>query len=268
MKTPAKKAFILTVILYALLLSTGYVLYTSNTTATKETVIKLTTVPVTLSMFQPSATPPAVKPKALPDPLPEPPKPMPKKVPPKQEPKAVEPSKPVESPKPVTPKQIEPKKIKSDSVRPKNPTPKPVVSQKTESKPRTETPEHSVETTTEKIPPPRPSLPPVSASDIVMAEQTYLSELNAMIAQYAQNTYPKRAKRRRWEGEVLIQFTLLPNGKINALTIIQSSGRTLLDNAALSIFQVKMNNRFKPFPNEIKRTQWHIKVPVNYNLTF
>ena len=83
---------------------------------------------------------------------------------------------------------------------------------------------------------------------------------------HAQTTYPRRAKRRQWEGVVVIEFKLLSNGKITQLSLVNSSGKSILDTAALSIFQKRMKGQFKPFPKEIQRKYWQIKVPVNYQL--
>ncbi len=286
MKTPSQKAFIITLSLYALALLIGYWLYTQDTPPTKENNVKLTTVPVTLAMFQapPIAepTPPVqteeavIEPKVEPviNPLPEP------KIKPTIEPK-IKP-KPIQTPppktvKPQTTQPIEPKKLLPPPKElPKEQPKKPPVKQSpippqpnivaepmppaTPTPPKVQTP-----TVAEK---PYPQPPQLSHPNTEQAEKTYLSELNHQIAQHAKNSYPKRAKRRRWEGEVLIQFTLFPNGAIKHLSIIQSSGRSMLDEAAIHILKTDMNSQFKPFPDDIVRNKWVIKVPVSYHLEY
>ena len=109
-------------------------------------------------------------------------------------------------------------------------------------------------------------MPAPSNKAVKVAEQSYLNALQKAIVKHAQDTYPRRAKRRHWEGEVKISFTILPNGNIVNLKIVETSGKSILDQAALSIFQEKMQSRFKTFPETIKRETWDITVPVHYGL--
>ena len=271
MKSPAAQSFILAVLLYSLIILTGYFLWTSQP-AKKEVTDKVKPVPVTLAMFAeptpiippaPVAFPePIVEPEVIvkPEPVIEPEpiaEPEPIIEPPKQKPKPIK--KPIEKPikKPVKKqpvKQVKPKKIEKP-IEPTQPKVE-VVQQTTNTPPITETP---------AILEP-PAKPVYSTQQIANAEQLYLLALRKQIIAYAQDTYPRRAKRRRWEGDVLIQFELTPEGFINKLKIVESSGRNILDEAALEIFKIKMNNHFKAFPKEIDREKWLIKVPVNYHL--
>ncbi len=253
--TPAKKSFLIAFVLYALLLLTGYIWYTS--TLTKKALPELTEVPITLSMFQ--VAPPTPKRVEVVQPAPikavEPPplKPIEKRPAPIEKP-----SKPPIK-KPVEPATKTPIKI--------SPPPKPTIEPVIEVQPKAPPPIPAIKSAEKPVAEPleMPSSP-IRTNQAAKAEERYLSELNAIIAQHAYNSYPKRAKRRNWQGDVFIQFTLEPNGRISQLSIVESSGRKLLDNAALQIFQVKMNQQFKPFPKEITRTKWRIKVPVSYNL--
>lgn len=45
-------------------------------------------------------------------------------------------------------------------------------------------------------------------------------------------TYPPLARRRGWEGEVVLEFVLRPNGRIDAIEVTKSSGFGLLDRSA------------------------------------
>ena len=49
--------------------------------------------------------------------------------------------------------------------------------------------------------------------------------------------YPDAARRRHWQGDVVLQFTLLPDGHLNQIRIHQSSGFTSLDEAAVQALQ-------------------------------
>jgi TonB family protein len=49
--------------------------------------------------------------------------------------------------------------------------------------------------------------------------------------------YPDAARRRNWQGDVVLQFTLLPDGHLNQIRIHQSSGVKSLDEAAVHALQ-------------------------------
>lgn len=275
MKSPATQSFVLAVIAYSLLLLVGYWLWAYQP-VNKEATHKAKPVPVTLAMFTEPASIIPPTPVVLPEPIIKP------EIAVEPEP-VVEPA-PIVAPEPV---------IKAPTKR-STPTKKPIkkIINKPIKKPVKKQPVKSIKP--KKIQKPieltQPSIevvkkttdtPPISKTPAIIeppekpaytqeqtdkAEQLYLLALRKQIMIYAQDTYPRRAKRRRWEGTVLIQFELTPDGLINKLKIAESSGRNILDKAALEIFKVKMNNHFKAFPNEINRERWSIKVPVSYNL--
>lgn len=228
-------------------------------------------VPVSLAMFE---LPPTPIEQAVEQPTPEPiietppepevvvepepiiePKPEPKPIEkPKPEPKPIEKPKPVDKPKPVEKPQpkvepvqkAEPLPEKTDIVEVQQPI-KPIENQPPQ-------------------PTPAPVQPQFSEQDIEEAEKRYLGELSAALTRYAQDTYPRMAQRRNWQGQVKVEFTLLANGDIINVRLIDSSGRSLLDDAALSIFSEKLKNRFKPFPEQINRREWTHSVPIEYKL--
>lgn len=271
MKTRTTLSFFAALTLYSALLLTGYWLWQSAPKPPVKENIKV--VPVNLAMFEESIIEPITEPKINPNP--------------------VEPIKPVEIKKPEPIKKIkkELKKELKPIIKPKPvqkpiPKPKPIKPPKPikKTKPVT-TPKTKVETTQKKIEkhlenktetakkvepikltkPELPKKPTYSAQQIANAEKNYLLELREKIVNYAKDTYPRRAKRRNWEGDVTIEFVLTQNGSITKLKILKSSGKSLLDRAALEIFQDKMQNRFKAFPKEINRKTWLIKVPVGYH---
>ncbi|MDQ1362268.1 MAG: periplasmic protein TonB [Pseudomonadota bacterium] len=49
--------------------------------------------------------------------------------------------------------------------------------------------------------------------------------------------YPEAARRRNWQGDVVLQFNLLPDGHLDQIRIHQSSGYTSLDEAAVHALQ-------------------------------
>lgn len=158
---------------------------------------------------------------------------------------------PIPEPKPEPVKKAEPKK---------QPTEKPVEQPKPEPQPEA-APTEATPSTEEII-----TKPEFDAKQIASAEDIYLSQLGAALARLAQDTYPRVLQRRRIEGQVLVEFTILKSGEITNVSIAKSSGNAMLDKAALSIFEQKLRNKFKPFPKEIQRTSWQHKVPIEYQV--
>jgi len=224
-------AFLLTLVFYSLV---GLVFYYGVfLLPNKQTVELAQEVPIQLSMFE----------------IPEPPAPPVEPPPPPLEP----PPPPKAKPKPKKKKVV--KKVKKKEAKPvkKPPPPKPVVKPAPVSKP---TPvKKPVE------PPPR-----FTQQQIATAEQQYLSELRNQLASYAQDTYPRRAKRRNWESEVTVSFTLLRSGRIVDLKVVKPGTRDIFDQAAIDIFEDKFKLFYKKFPEEIERSQWQIQIPISYSL--
>jgi protein TonB len=280
MKSTARLSFIIAVLLYAILLLAGYWLFSLAIKEPKQQPEKLTALPVSLNMFQATApvptiqaivTPPAVEVKVIEKPAIKPivkptadPKVVPKREPIIAKPVIKKPALPVE---PIVAK---PTIVKPKAVKPKPPKliEKPVEEPKSKAVPTlTAKPSPAKTQNKAEAEPVAPQLNrQVNRQQQANAEQAYLYELRSEILMHAQNTYPRRAKRRRWEGIVTLSFTLLPSGKILGLRIQESSGRQILDDAATSIFQSKMRNQFQPFPAEINRKEWKITIPVSYHL--
>jgi len=69
-------------------------------------------------------------------------------------------------------------------------------------------------------------------------------DLEAVRARIAHTLrYPPRARDLGWEGRCVVEFVLLASGSVRLLRVIESSGRPLLDEAALAAVQ-----RGVPFP--------------------
>lgn len=272
MKPSSYLSFILATFAYALLLSGLYWLWNNPQPAVKTDLQK--TVPVSLSMFQETAEPPKklvetlvtepVKPriKSVEKPIEKIVKPITK---PKSESKTQPKIKPATKPKPLP----EPKQI-SKSLE-KNIIDKPVINKELTVVKKTETAKPVEKSAVTKQPAAKPqekavAVKRLTANQNYLTEQAYLAELRQEIMSHASDTYPRRAKRRQWQGQVLIQLLILPNGHISQLKIVRGSKYAILDQAAMEIFTLKMQNRFKAFPKDIERQRWVIKVPVNYRL--
>lgn len=96
---------------------------------------------------------------------------------------------------------------------------------------------------------------PASATGTGDAPAAYLSG--------APPTYPEQARRRGWEGTVLLRVQLDANGRVQAVTILQSSGYPVLDQAAVS--QIS-SWRFKPGLHNGKPQPSTLRVPVKFRL--
>ncbi|QCU89698.1 energy transducer TonB [Thiomicrorhabdus sediminis] len=158
--------------------------------------------------------------------------------------------------------------VKANKTQPKE---EKIVEQKPEEKPPTITEKHFQpdDTPLTEIKPTVVDTTPVkrlTTNQIEQAEQRYLLELRQQIVRFAEDTYPRLARRRHWQGQVLLEIVIQPNGAIDSVKILKDSKHHLLDQAALEIFTLRMQNQFKPFPEEIQRSNWTIKVPVNYRL--
>ncbi|WP_049722790.1 energy transducer TonB [Gilvimarinus polysaccharolyticus] len=79
----------------------------------------------------------------------------------------------------------------------------------------------------------------------------YLHNWSAKIEQVGNDNYPQQALRQRITGNLRLSVTLNPNGTIRDLSLLESSGVSLLDQAALQI--VRLAAPFAPFPAEIRQ---------------
>ena len=75
--------------------------------------------------------------------------------------------------------------------------------------------------------------------------------------------YPAVAIRRGYEGSVLLNVHVLPNGKPEEVTIFKSSGLKVLDNAALKAVK---KWRFVPAQRGFKAVSSWVKVPIEFRL--
>lgn len=78
----------------------------------------------------------------------------------------------------------------------------------------------------------------------------YVAEWEAKVQRVGNLTYPDNVRRLGLSGEVTLEVTIKPNGAIQDITVIQSSGRKLLDDVAIR--SAKLAAPFAPFPPEIR----------------
>ncbi|MEW6609059.1 MAG: energy transducer TonB [bacterium] len=95
-----------------------------------------------------------------------------------------------------------------------------------------------------------------------IAIQNYQREVRRKIEQAKR--YPAFARRNEIEGVVKVRFTILSDGSVDKIEICQSSGSSLLDNAACST--IKRAASFPPIPEEVGRSQLQIQVDIVFTL--
>ncbi len=76
--------------------------------------------------------------------------------------------------------------------------------------------------------------------------------------------YPLRARRAGLEGTATVAFTVSSNGEINGVSLAQSSGMSLLDQAAIQT--IRRVDKAPPFPSGIERSKWRFVIPLAYNI--
>jgi protein TonB len=75
--------------------------------------------------------------------------------------------------------------------------------------------------------------------------------------------YPPLARRRGWQGRVLVEVVVLEDGTVESLTVHTSSGYTLLDKSAVQAVQ---GWRFRPARREGVAVASRVLVPIHFTL--
>ena len=76
--------------------------------------------------------------------------------------------------------------------------------------------------------------------------------------------YPKRARRRGWEGEVFLAFNVSQRGTINNIHITRSSGYSLLDESAMRAMQKVRDVSWQG--DDIDLQTLELELPILYQL--
>ncbi len=195
---------------------------------------------------------------------------------PKTEPRVKAPPKPEPAFRPpVKPKNTEAAPtLMQQSLQTIAPAPPPtaVPSERNRSAPRQE-----AATATDTRPPPQTvsEIPPVanaaslprSAADAPRAQedarQRYLAEIKNLVERHRE--YPLLARKSRMEGEVTVRARLARGGRLLQAQIENSSGRSLLDRAALRAVRQVAN--FPPVPAAISGDEIDLTIPIVYRLS-
>ncbi|MFK7863548.1 MAG: energy transducer TonB [Pseudohongiellaceae bacterium] len=88
-----------------------------------------------------------------------------------------------------------------------------------------------------------------SASTKKSQDALYLDTWRRRIEAVGNINYPDQARRDRLYGSLRLLVAILPDGQVDDIQILQSSGHNILDQAAINI--VEMASPFAPFPEEM-----------------
>ena len=78
--------------------------------------------------------------------------------------------------------------------------------------------------------------------------------------------YPRRAAAMGQEGSLLLRFTILKDGRLGGIKLLQSSGYRLLDQEAIRA--VREAAPFNPIPDRLHKNRLNIMATFNYSLGF
>lgn len=91
-----------------------------------------------------------------------------------------------------------------------------------------------------------------SVSTRASIDAEYLNAWAKKISYIGNKNFPEAALKNRIFGQLRLSVMILPNGTVENIEILQSSGHSILDEAA--ILTVKLASPFKSFPREIRKT--------------
>ncbi|NBS16976.1 MAG: energy transducer TonB [Gammaproteobacteria bacterium] len=210
----------------------------------------------------PSSGPPAASPE------PSPPKPNVTVAPPKpQPPKRVPSSEPTKKPPPKKPLEEDPNRFVPSKPKVTKPQEAPVSPLERPTQEKSEAPKTASETDAR----PKESAPSnaASKSSATPKDQTAGSgayegpKANAAYLHNPKPLYPAMAKRRQWEGKVILKVKVLASGAASEVSIQTPSGHEILDEAALEAVR---QWHFVPAKRGGQPVDSLVNVPINFNL--
>ncbi len=89
----------------------------------------------------------------------------------------------------------------------------------------------------------------ISASTREHVYASYMSAWIAKVERIGNMNYPEAARRRNIEGGLVLSVDLLPDGSVDHIRVLRSSGHDILDEAAIRI--VRLSAPFAPLPDEV-----------------
>lgn len=108
-----------------------------------------------------------------------------------------------------------------------------------------------------------PVAPASLAADVAAeALARYRQRLTSLLAR--QQTYPRIAEMRGWEGEVRLRLRVARKGQLLAVALDRSSGHAVLDEHAAAMLAELRS--LPPFPEAVEGSEILVVVPINYRL--
>ncbi len=101
--------------------------------------------------------------------------------------------------------------------------------------------------------------PPAPANPVV--DPRWVAALQGWLA--SRKVYPEQARERGEEGNVSVRFTVDRSGRVVRAAIVQASGSSLLDEAALELLRQAV---FPAFPPDMTQLEITITTTVRYSL--
>lgn len=91
-----------------------------------------------------------------------------------------------------------------------------------------------------------------SLSTAASNDAYYLNSWRRKVERIGNLNYPAEARRQNLYGSLRLLVSVLPDGSLKEVVILESSGHQVLDNAALSI--VRLSAPFAPFPDDLRQS--------------
>lgn len=105
----------------------------------------------------------------------------------------------------------------------------------------------------------------ISASTQEYRYASYMEAWRMKVERIGHLNYPEEAKRLRLSGSLRLSVALKPDGTIYSITLRKSSGKKILDDAAIRI--VRLAAPFAPFPDDIRKQTDILHIQRTWNFT-
>jgi periplasmic protein TonB len=118
-----------------------------------------------------------------------------------------------------------------------------------------------------RVVPPAPPQQVAEPHAVPEAERSFLTSYEKSLSELIKRheRYPDRARRQGWQGTTIVGLSLSADGKVKDVSILESSGREVLDDAA-----VQMVRRASPLPRAPEALQGKeriVRIPIVFKLT-
>jgi protein TonB len=280
--SPSRTGFVISALLHAALVGVGLYFWlkpTPQTDGSNEVV-----VPVSLASFAPDTPKPRPQPaepvqKPIDKPEPEPKEDEPLNPPPTAKPEAEQIQKPelkpelkpkpepkqknvpksVSTPKPKPTHQPAPPKPPAPKVHKTPAAPHPTASAPSMQPSTEQQPEKQAESAPPQNPAPADSPTPDERDQIRLEYQSALAE-----AIEREKFYPSLARRLNQEGMIRVGFTVLADGRITNIHLVEPSAATALNQGAIEA--IKRVGQFKPIPPALGMQSMDLNISLIYKL--